>query len=255
MRASKTTANPPAFLAGRVGFAVGDVHGRADLLERMFDDLEQFADGEAQERPVVVFVGDYIDRGPDSKDVIDLLVSGRPFGFERRFLKGNHEQLLIDFSNNPTRARAWLAHGGANTLASYGVRPPPVSGNAAALADTLDELQQRMPKAHAHFLDNLERFVEAGDYLFVHAGIDPSKPLKDQSDTDLFWIRERFLQHDKPLSHCVVHGHTPVRAPTREGSRIAIDTGAYASGVLTAARLEGTSVSFMTARTAGYSRA
>ncbi|HVZ98879.1 MAG TPA: metallophosphoesterase family protein [Caulobacterales bacterium] len=257
MRISKSRAKRlPAFPAGRLGFAVGDVHGRADLLEKLLRDLEQLAEGEASDTPMVVFAGDYIDRGPDSKDVLDLLLAGRPFGFERRFLKGNHEQLMLDFCRNPVRARTWLAHGGANTLASYGVRPPPPgANNPAAIADAGEALRDRMPKAHARFLAELERYVEAGDYLFVHAGIDPAKPLKDQTDSDLFWIRDRFLQNTKPTSHCVVHGHTPVRAPTIEGSRIAIDTGAYATGVLTAARLEGTSVSFLTARTAGYSRA
>lgn len=258
MRVSKSKRKRPAvFPDGRLGFAVGDVHGRADLLERLLSDLERLADSEAREKPMVVFAGDYIDRGPDSRDVLDLLLEGRPYGFERRFLKGNHEQLMLDFCVNPVRTRSWLSYGGANTLASYGVRPPPASAsNPAIYADALQALREGMPKAHADFLNNnLERYVEAGDYLFVHAGIDPAKPLKDQADSDLYWIRDRFLQHSKPLSHCVVHGHTPVRAPTLEGSRIAIDTGAYATGVLTAARLEGTSVSFLTARTAGYSRA
>jgi serine/threonine protein phosphatase 1 len=232
---------------------VGDIHGRADLLDDMLTRLERDARG-ANDAPVVVFVGDYIDRGPDSRKVLDLLLSGRPYGFERRFLMGNHEQLLLDAFDDPARARRWLNHGGFTTMHSYGVHPPPMGSAPAAFANTLSRLRDRMPNEHHAFLLGLERYVEIGDYLFVHAGIDPAKPLEEQTDADLYWIRDRFLECRKPLSHRIVHGHTPVRAPTLEASRLAIDTGAYATGTLTAARIEGTSVSFLAARDATYSR-
>ncbi|MEJ0058323.1 MAG: metallophosphoesterase [Terricaulis sp.] len=255
MRASRAAkSKPPTFQEGRLGYAVGDIHGRADLLENLFTQMEQDS-AHSNETPLVVFAGDYIDRGPDSRKVIDLLLSGRPYGFERRFLMGNHERMLLDCYDEPAKARRWLNHGGFNTMRSYGVRPPSMGAAAEVLVEALGLLRDRMSAEHQAFLRRLERYVEAGDYLFVHAGVDPSKPLAQQTDADLFWIRKGFLDCGRQLSHRVVHGHTPVRAAGLEGSRLAIDTGAYATGVLTAARLEGAGVSFLTARDAVFSRA
>jgi serine/threonine protein phosphatase 1 len=234
------------FIDNTVGYAIGDVHGRADLLDRLLDRLEADAPRSGPP-PVVIFMGDYIDRGPESKRVLDLLASGRPFGFKRRFVMGNHEQMLMRFVNDPIGNRGWLALGGLPTLNSYGVRLPSMNARAAELRYTAAALVDRIPETHKALLRGLERFIELGSYLFVHAGIDPGKALTEQSDSDLFWIRERFLSYAKPLSHCVVHGHTPVARPSATSSRIAIDTGAYATGLLTAVRLEGADRSFMTA--------
>ncbi len=234
-----------SFPDSAVGYAIGDIHGRADLLERLLDRLENETRDDGARR-LVVFMGDYIDRGLQSRRVLDLIASGRPYGFERRFLIGNHEQMLLQFVGDPVGARGWLAMGGASTLASYGVAPPSLSASAKELLYASAALADRMPEVHQHLLMGLERMVELGSYLFVHAGVAPDKPLSQQTDDDLLWIREPFLTNTRPLSHCVVHGHTPVRTPLANGQRIAVDTGAYATGVLTAARLEGADTSFVT---------
>lgn len=236
------------FVEGRVGYAVGDIHGRADLLVRMFERLEQeFRAVDAQ--PVVVFLGDYVDRGADSAEVLDLLQLGRPEGFERRFLKGNHEAAMLAFLEDPVAGKAWLSHGGLETLASYQIHPlPSLGASAEDIRQAGAALNARLPAAHRAFLDGLERYVVLGDYCFVHAGVDPARKLETQTDADLLWIRRRFLDDERPLPHMVVHGHTPVDAPHHDQRRIGLDTGAYFSGVLTAARFEGESVDFITVR-------
>ncbi len=196
-------------------------------------------------RSIVVFSGDYIDRGRDSRRVIDLLLNWRPPHVERHFLMGNHEQLLLQFLEDPCSGDAWLSLGGAATLASYGVQPPSVRSGSDALHAVCEALHARMPQTHLDFLRSLERYLAIGDFAFVHAGIDPRKTLDRQSDADLFWIRDRFLNHKRPMSHYVVHGHTPVTTPKADGMRISIDSGAYATGLLSAARIEGVEVSFL----------
>jgi serine/threonine protein phosphatase 1 len=230
---------PAQFPAGRVGYAIGDIHGRADLLRRMFDRLEQEFRAVDAPPPLVVLLGDYVDRGPDSRAVIELLISGRPRGFEWHFLKGNHEAAMLAFLDNPVAGRAWLSHGGLETLAAYEVYPLP------ALSAGGDEIRRagamfaaRLPDSHRRFLDALERYVTLGDYCFVHAGVDPARKLDAQTDGDLFWIRRRFLDDERPLGFRVVHGHTPSETPHQDHRRIGLDTGAYFSGVLSGARFE-----------------
>lgn len=245
----KQEAAPAArFLDGRVGYAVGDVHGRADLLAKMLNLLEQraAADTRPDGPPIVVFLGDYVDRGPKSGAVLDLLVGERPSGFERRFLKGNHEQAMLAFLEDPLANRGWIMHGGAETLRAYDVQPPPtVGGEDLVWLMAADQLRVRLPEAHKDFLDRLERFAVLGDYVFVHAGVDQSRAVEEQLDQDLFWARGRFLTERKRYSHRIVHGHTPVDEPYADQRRVAVDTGAYASGTLTAARFEGEEVSFI----------
>jgi serine/threonine protein phosphatase 1 len=236
------------FPEGRVGFAVGDIHGRADLLTRLFERLEQ-ARQHCGENPIVVFLGDYVDRGPDSAEVIDLLQWGRPEGFERRFLKGNHEDAMLRFLKNPLANRLWLAHGGLETVASYGVHPlPSLGAGAAELLKCAAALDEKLPDRDRRFLNSLERYVVLGDYFFVHAGIDPTVSLEHQSDDQLFWIRERFLNDRTVMPLRIVHGHTPIEKPYIDERRVGIDTGAYLTGVLTAARFEGEQVSFIDVR-------
>ncbi len=236
------------FPEGRVGFAVGDIHGRADLLARLFERLEEERP-RCGENPIVLFLGDYIDRGPDSAEVIDLLKWGRPEGFERRFLKGNHEDAMLRFIKNPLANRQWLSHGGLETIASYGVHPlPSVGAGPPELLRCAQALDSKLPDWDRKFFNALERYVVLGDYFFVHAGIDPKFPLESQSDDQLFWIRERFLDDKTVMPLKIVHGHTPIEKPYIDERRVGIDTGAYSTGVLTAARFEGEQVSFIDIR-------
>lgn len=240
---------PAGFTPGQVGYAVGDIHGRADLLARMFDRLEQDVRPVGEAPPVVVFLGDYVDRGPDSAEVIELLLTGRPEGFERRFLKGNHEAAMLAFLEDPIASRAWLSHGGLETLASYNVGPlPSLGATAAEVGEAGAAFRACLPASHRSFLEALERYVVLGDYCFVHAGIDPARKLEAQADTDLFWIRARFLEDHRRLPYTVVHGHTPAAAPYQDKRRIGLDTGAYFSGVLSAARFSGSAVEFLNVR-------
>ncbi|MGE0596546.1 MAG: metallophosphoesterase family protein [Hyphomonadaceae bacterium] len=239
-----------AFPDGLVGYAVGDIHGRADLLERMLDKLESVAETERRHsgEPIVVFLGDYIDRGPESARVLDLLIDGRPRGYERRYLRGNHEQSMLAFLDDPVRNLGWVRHGGAETLLSYGIKPPGlVQPSAAHLAAAAEALRDKLPQAHRDFLDGLQRYVVLGDYVFVHAGVDFARPIEQQTDEDLYWARARFLKGRQRFSHRVVHGHTPASGPHADERRVGVDTGAYTTGVLTAARFEGADVSFITA--------
>jgi serine/threonine protein phosphatase 1 len=231
-----------------VGYAVGDIHGRSDLLADLFALLEQRADRDVRDGgpPIVIFLGDYVDRGPDSAGVLDLLTSARPAGFERRFLRGNHEQAMAAFLDQPVANRAWLLQGGAETLLSFGVQPPsPVVADQQEWLDVAQLLRTRMPARHHAFLNSLERYVELGDYAFVHAGVDDSVALEKQTDEALYWSRAAFIASKRRFSHRVVHGHTPVDQPFIDSRRIAVDTGAYASGTLSAARFEGEEVTFL----------
>lgn len=240
---------PPAkFPDGRVGYAVGDVHGRADLLAELIGVLEERAVEDTREGgpPFAIFVGDYIDRGPNSAAVIDLLLRGHPRGFERRFLKGNHEASMLAFMDDPMANRSWVLHGGTETLVSYGVQPPiSLGADEADWLAVATALKAKVPAAHMAFLAGLERFIVLGDYAFVHAGVDRGRPIEDQQDGDLLWARAKFLADKRSYSHRIVHGHTPADRPFVDWRRIGVDTGAYASGTLSAVRLEGEDVSFI----------
>jgi len=245
---SRAPQSGAAFVSGRVGYAVGDVHGRSDLLDKLLSQLEGVASADARPdgAPIVVFLGDYVDRGPDPRGVIEMLLGGRPKGYERRFLRGNHEASMQAFIEAPLENRAWLLQGGAETLLSYGVAPPaPINASDEDWLAVAAQLAGALPASHRSFLEGLERYVELGDYAFVHAGVDPARPLQQQSDADLYWARQAFLNSKRRFSHRVVHGHTPSETPYADARRVGVDTGAYASGVLTAARLEGEAVSFV----------
>lgn len=254
-RTSRDAASAPA-AGGRpahepVRYAVGDIHGRADLLEPLLALIEADIAQTGAHEPVVVFLGDYVDRGPNSREVIDLLLSGRPQGAECIFLKGNHEAAMMDFVLGRPGARAWLSHGGLDTLVSYGVEPPFLGADDEQVQAARRALLEAIPLAHHRFLGGLRDFFCAGPYLFAHAGMDPAKPLVDQTERDLLWTREPFLSDRKPLPYRVVHGHTPVPEPHVDARRIGVDTGAYATGVLTAARLAG-GVSFLRVSAADF---
>ena len=242
---------PGAFSVGdRLIYAIGDIHGRYDLLKDLLQQIVRDRQATApRRRPVLVFCGDYVDRGPQSAEVVEALVwLGDNVDAEIRALKGNHEQALLDFLDAPTEGGPWLGCGGAETLRSYGVEPPQSGADGAGLVRAGRELLARMPASHVRVLENLEMSYEAGDCLFVHAGIRPGVGLVDQQEADLLWIREEFLDWEGLGDRLVVHGHSWYSAqPQLLDHRLGIDTGAYQTGVLTAARLCGARVSFLRA--------
>jgi serine/threonine protein phosphatase 1 len=244
---SRPSLPPAKFVEGRIGYAIGDVHGCVDLLAAMLDTIEERAAGEQREAgsPIVVFLGDYIDRGPNSAGALDLLLSGRPSNCERHYLRGNHEQAMVSFMDDPIANKRWVLHGGAETMMSYGVTPPSLArASDEDWAQAAAALKDKAPAAHLAFLESLERYIEFGGYAFVHAGVDAGVALADQQDEVLYWTRGQFIADKRRFSHVVVHGHTPAEQPYRDKRRIGVDTGAYASGSLTAARFEDDEVTF-----------
>ena len=229
----------PAVPDGTVVWAVGDIHGRLDLLQPLAEAIVTDLHASAATRKVVVFLGDYIDRGPDSRGVLRLLadLSGVP-GIEWRFLKGNHEQAMLGFLDDPSAGPKWCEYGGDNALRSYGLRVPNLVHRTEAWARVAADLRHKLTAGETAFLENLELSVTVGDYFFSHAGARPGVALDRQSPEDLMWIRRPFLDSDVGFEQVVVHGHTPTPTVYEDGRRIGIDTKAYETGVLTALRLE-----------------
>lgn len=225
---------------GTLLYAVGDIHGRSDLLDRMLDEIahDAAAAGDATTR-ILVFLGDYVDRGPDSHGVVERLVSGLPEGFETHCLKGNHEGLLLDFLDDPASLELWLYNGAETTLRSYGVDVDALARERSPAQVWRDRFAERLPDAHRAFLESLALSATFGDYFFAHAGVRPALPLDGQRAQDLIWIREPFLGSDQDFGKVVVHGHTPGPEPVVRYNRIGIDTGAWTTGRLTALRLHG----------------
>ena len=232
---------PPANAPARTKiYIVGDIHGRADLLDKLLDliidDIVQDSD---DDEIVMAFLGDYIDRGPSSKTVVETLYQlKKKVGSRIILLKGNHEDAMLKYLEGSDVGPSWGDHGGRETLKSYGVTPP--KGDSVddwGLAR--DALAKAVPKHHQTLLNSLELTKTIGGYLLVHAGVRPGIPIADQSEHDLLWIREAFFRKRHGLGKIVIHGHTPTETPTDEMDRIGIDTGAYASGVLTALKLQG----------------
>lgn len=247
-RSPEPQVAPSSVPDGYAVYAIGDIHGRLDLqevLERMIAaDAEQLA---ATHR-VVLYLGDYIDRGMDSRGVVERLLSQPLPGFEVFHMKGNHEQALLDFLENPLSGAAWMEFGGGPTLLSYGVRPPMAGSSPDALHKAQQELAQKLPEDHLAFFQGLRMITAIGSYAFVHAGIQPGRVLAQQEHADLLWIREPFLSSKKTHDRVVVHGHTVTEHPVLRANRIGIDTGAYASGQLTAVALHGQNVRFLSTK-------
>ncbi|MEO0713241.1 MAG: metallophosphoesterase family protein [Pseudomonadota bacterium] len=227
-------------------YAVGDIHGRADLLKRLMETIRADAALRAEgERAILVFLGDYVDRGFQSKDVIDYLLSDSLADFEVVFLKGNHEAAFLEFLSDPAFGPEWARFGGAETLTSYGIRPPRTRTQMEEWTAACEALNEKLPAEHRNFLAQLDQHVVIGDYVFVHAGLRPGRALEDQVDDDVLWIRDTFLNDNGTFDQVVVHGHTPISAPYRDHRRIGVDTGAYLSGKLTAVRLMGEDINFV----------
>lgn len=226
---------------GTVVWAIGDIHGRLDLLQPLVEAIVADAAANTAERKVVIFLGDYVDRGPDSRGVIQYLaqlpVDG---GIEWRFLKGNHEEAMLDFLDNPSAGARWCEYGGVAALRSFGLRPPELKHKVEAWARIAADLDHKLTPRERAFLEDLELSLSIGDYFFAHAGARPGEPLDRQSERDLMWIRNSFLDSDVEFEKVVVHGHTPTREVHVDRRRIGVDTKAYESGVLSAVRLERT---------------
>lgn len=224
-------------------YAIGDIHGRADLLEQTFVRIDADLLRHPIANPIQVFLGDYIDRGPKSSDVLTQLIN-RGKAHRTVCLKGNHELYLLEFLRNPAILRAWGQYGGLTTLLSYGLRPS-LNPDEEEEGELSAGLQRALPKSHHQFLSSLPLSYTCGDFFFVHAGIRPGASLSRQRDDDLLWIRDEFLSHEELFEKIIVHGHTPVMEPDVRSNRIDIDTGAYATGRLTCLRLERDQIDFI----------
>ncbi|GMM93361.1 metallophosphoesterase [Qipengyuania sp. MTN3-11] len=221
---------------GQRFYVVGDIHGRRDLFDALIEAVD--ADDAARDDAdtTIVLLGDLVDRGPDSAGVIR---SARDWGQRRpvRYIAGNHEEMFLQSFEDTEMLRHFLKHGGRETVLSYGLDRG--TYNSLTLAELQDEIAEIVPREDREFLAGFEDMIIAGDYLFVHAGIDPSRPIDQQRSSDLRWIRERFLNSTESHDHVVVHGHTIFEDVEDRGTRIGIDTGAFRSGRLTALMLEG----------------
>ena len=226
-------------------YCIGDIHGRLDLLrtvhQKIADDVIGF-DG----HKTIVYLGDYIDRGMESKETLEFLLTDHFPDFKKVFLLGNHEQVLLQFvlNNDTSIANTWFQFGGLSTLISYGVgiRGIPTLKEIPRIhADLIEKL----PATHLTFLQNLTLSYELGDYFFVHAGVKPKVKLNDQQAEDLLWIREEFLNSSLFHGKMIIHGHTVTAEPVCLPNRMGIDTGAYGTGRLTCAVFEETHFKFL----------
>ncbi len=237
---------------GTIIYAVGDVHGRDDLLKQLIEKIGEDIRETAEDRKAIfVFLGDYVDRGMGSKSVIDLLIKWEKettkakSKVEFHLLRGNHEEALLQFLDDPLFGQKWVTYGGAETLMSYGVQPPRLHIDEDAWIKASAQLGSAMSQDHLDFLRGLAASLVLGDYVFVHAGLKPGKKLEQQQEQDMLWIRNEFIEDNRKFEKMVVHGHTPEREPFIDHRRIGLDTGAYITGVLTAARLFDDQVSFL----------
>ena len=217
-------------------YAIGDVHGRADLLDRVLSRIDADIAARPIVRPIHILVGDYIDRGPRSREVLDMLINCSK-GREMVFLRGNHDVFVEDFLQNPSVLRNWSQIGGLETLMSYGLQPP-INADAAVQKELAQALNATLPNSHRGFLGRLVPSFTCGSYFFVHAGVRPGVPLSKQKEDDLLWIRDDFLLHEEDFGKVIVHGHTPVREVDIRPNRINVDTGAYVTGRLSCLVLE-----------------
>lgn len=241
----KNRQNSAAAPAGMRIYAIGDIHGCLAELDALMAQIHEDMASLDQQTAQIIFLGDYVDRGPDSKGVIDRLLEIKGAHSDVVFLKGNHEAGMLNFLSSPEDMTSWLDWGGRETLKSYGAPYDPKTPHAEAAT----ALIEAMPPAHLDFFQSLSLYHEAEDYVFVHAGLRPGRALTEQKEEDLLWIRKRFhnaAPHERP-EHTVVHGHQPGSKPINTDWRICVDTGAYYSGNLTAVVLEDNTRKFLTA--------
>ncbi len=232
---------PPVVRAAPEGvriYAIGDVHGRLDALDALLEAI--WLDRATAGQAVIVMLGDYVDRGPASREVLDRLMGLRNVAaLEARFIRGNHDETMLRFLEEPSLGPTWCGFGGAETLRSYGVVAPLMSDDTDGWEATRKAFAAAISADQVRFLQALEPCVEYGDYFFTHAGARPGVELDEQDPHDLMWIRDDFLRGSATFSKTVVHGHTPEEDAFVSDRRIGVDTGAYATGRLAAIVLEG----------------
>lgn len=231
----------PSLPRGLRIYAVGDIHGRLDLLNRLLARTNSDIALRPTVRPVYVFLGDYIDRGPSSRETIDRLIEHGET-HESVFLKGNHEQIALKCLSDRSLFDQWMRLGGLETLISYGVHPEALD-NGKQIAELQAAFHSALPQTHFRFFRDLQSSFVCGDFFFAHAGVKPGLALSQQTEKDLLWIRDEFLSSKLDFSKIVVHGHTPVHEVEVELNRINIDTGAFATELLTCLVIEGASAS------------
>jgi serine/threonine protein phosphatase 1 len=232
----RVRGRPPSLPKGQRIYAVGDIHGRLDLLDRLLSQITEDITQFPTVRPIYVFLGDYIDRGGSSRETIDRLIE-HGAAHESIFLKGNHELIAVACLSDRAKIDQWLRLGGMETLASYGVAPE-LFANRKQAAGTQLAFHNALPATHFRFFRNLQDSFSCGDYFFVHAGAKPNVPLSRQRESDLLWIRGEFLASAYDFGKIIVHGHTPSLEVEVRPNRINIDTGAFATGRLTCLVLE-----------------
>ena len=232
-------ASAPRTPEGARVYAVGDIHGRLDLLRRLHGLIAEDARGAPAATMTIVYLGDYIDRGLDSQRVIDCLLDETPKGLTAIYLMGNHEEVFLQFLDDAAVGEDWLQFGGDATLYSYGVQLAAAGRSQRNLIDAQLTLRENLPARHLSFLRSLRSQCLMGGYLFVHAGVRPGIPLAEQSDRDLLWIRGEFLNSRADHGAMVVHGHSISLGGEDLPNRINIDTGAYATGTLTCLVMDG----------------
>lgn len=241
----------PSLLPDTRTYAIGDIHGCLDILNSLLAWIEEDVRASSATHNVLIFMGDYVDRGPHIKQTIARLMGGFPFMQEVVYLRGNHEDTLLKFLNDEPITWAWLKFGGLVTLKSYGVKTTIEADQAGDLDEIIEtalstELNRLFPDDHRHFLENnLITSWTNGDYFFAHAGVRPGVPLADQVDHDLIWIRDDFMHDDTDHGKMIIHGHTITDKPDIHPNRIGIDTGVFSRGLLTCLVLEGCEKKFV----------
>jgi serine/threonine protein phosphatase 1 len=233
----------PSLPSGLRIYAVGDVHGCLNLLDELLTRIRADIVLHPTIRPVFVFLGDYVDRGPSSRETIDRLIEHGKTS-ESVFLKGNHEHIAIKSLRDRNLFDQWMRLGGLETLMSYGV-PLEALANTKQIAELQSAFHSALPQTHFRFFRDLQSSFACGDFFFVHAGVKPGVELAHQKENDLLWIREDFLSSNDDFGKIIVHGHTPMNEIEVGPNRINIDTGAFATGRLTCLVLEGESLSII----------
>ena len=241
------SATPPGLPDGLRIYAVGDIHGCFDVLEALYERIRCDLQSARPRESLELFLGDYVDRGPRSREVVEWMISTRPACDRRICLMGNHEDMLLNALADPAAMEHWLSNGGIQTLLSYKSVPLHILAGMTLIQAHRD-FSAAFPDAHRRFMSGLLRSAEFGDYIFVHAGLRPGRTLAQQDTEDLVWVREPFLSSAHDFGKLVVHGHTPSDAPEIRPNRINIDTGAVFGGSLTCLVLEGSTRRFLQVR-------